>query len=69
MVDLCTVDQIIRAIVDVVVAVDEANCLSPLEDLLGPCRICCVAGITSKTSGNLEKCAVRNGVLVVESSV
>lgn len=54
-----------RAVVDVVVVVDEPDAPHPLPRLLGPVRVRLVVEVAGESRPQVEEAAVRDGILVV----
>jgi hypothetical protein len=62
---LGAVQQIVGAVVNVVLLVNQSNSRDPVPGLVRPVRVGLVVGVSSKASTKIEKAAVRDGVLVV----
>ncbi len=64
-IDLAAVLQIIRAIIDIVIAIDEADCRTPIPGFDSPVEVCRIACKASKAGGQLEECTIGYRVFVV----
>ena len=69
MIDATAVYCVVRAVEDVVQIVDQGHSIHPVIDLVRPVEIRRVSRDPEKSSRNLEEARVRNGTLVIITSV
>lgn len=68
-VEICAFQKHVCAIEEVPIRVDQANRIRPVVRSFSPIRIGMIARVHCQAGGNVEKAAVRNGVLVVVAVV
>lgn len=69
MIELCTIQVVITAVIEVVIGVHEADGFGPIPRSVGPFRIGIVAGIDGQACSHIEEASVGDGVLVVVTVV
>ncbi len=68
-VDVATIQRSVRTIIKEVLLIHQTTGLRPIEGLLGPLCVAVVPSVQGETSAKVEEASIRDGVLVVITSI